>query len=269
MRQDPDAKDLEKGAEGWHEAHAGLVAVPGPAEPREPAYHRRDASPDREKRTKADRHPDVRLEQATYVATYEGREQHLLRLKAEAVRRGWTPETETAVIGDGSPWIHEDTRVLFPGAVHILDWHHAMGHLAMVRDLVFLPGCAEGAAWYSRQETKLWDGEPGPVIRSIRRLADTCTKRVAVKLKTEAGFFRKRRDLMRYPAFREAGLPIGSGPAESACRHVVQERCKCSGMRWSPEGLRNVLAVRTAILDDRFDELWASHARLMRRKAAA
>jgi hypothetical protein len=269
MRHDPDAEDRKKGSEGWHEAHAGLVAVPESAEPREPAYHRRDASPDREKRTKADRHSDVRLEEASYVATYEGREEHLRKLKAEAVRRGWTTETETAVVGDGSPWIHQDTRVLFPGAVHILDWHHAMGHLAAARDRVFQPGCAEAAAWYSRQETKLWEGEPGPVIRSIRYLAETSSKRVAEKLRTEASFFRKRKKLMNYPAFRRAGWPIGSGPAESACRHVVQERCKCSGMRWSPEGLRNVLAVRTAILNGQFDALWASHAWLIRRKGAA
>jgi len=269
MRYDPDAEDRKKGSEGWHEAHAGLVAIPGPTEPREPAYHRRDASPDREKRTKADRHSDVRLQEASYVATYEGRAGHLRKLKAEAVRRGWTPDTETAVIGDGANWIHRDTRALFPGATHILDWHHAMDHLVAVRDLAFHSGCAEGAAWYARQETKLWEGEPDPVIRSIRYLAKTSKKSVAKKLRTEASFFRKRKKQMNYPAFREAGWPIGSGPAESSCRHVVQERCKCSGMRWSPEGLRNVLAVRTAILNDRFDSLWASHARLIRRKEAA
>jgi len=269
MRYDPDDQDREKGSEGWHEGHAGLVAVPGPAEPREPAYHRRDASPDREKKTKADNHPDVRLEEATYVATYEGRKVHLQKLKAEAVRRGWTPETKTAILGDGSPWVHGDTRKLFPDAIHILDWHHAMNHLAKARDLAFHLGCAEGAAWYSRQETKLWDGDPDPVIRSILYLARTSHKAAAKKLRTEAAFFRKRKKIIDYPAFRKAGWPIGSGAVESACRHVVQERCKCSGMRWSPEGLRNVLAVRTAILNNRFDELWANHVGWNRFEAAA
>jgi hypothetical protein len=259
QRHDPEQADPDKAKAGWHEGHVGVVAVPEVADVRPPKYQRKDRSPERAVQTKADSHLDVRLEQPTYLATYEGREAHLRKLKAEAVRRGWTSHTQTEILGDGSAWVHEDTRDLFPRALHVLDWHHAVSHLAKVRDLAYTPGSPEGAAWFTRNETNLWEGDPTSVIRSIRYLAGTSRAGAARKLRTEARYFRERVGIMDYPAYRKAGWPIGSGAVESACRHVVQERCKGAGMRWSSKGVRNVLAVRTAILNDRFNEVWASH----------
>ena len=58
---------------------------------------------------------------------------------------------------------------------------------------------------------------------------------------------------MRYPAFRTQGMHVGSGIAEAACKTVVSTRAKRSGMRWTPDGLDAVLAVRTAVLNDTYD----------------
>ena len=53
---------------------------------------------------------------------------------------------------------------------------------------------------------------------------------------------------MRYDLFRAAGYPIGSGTVESACKHVVQQRLKQSGMRWSRQGAQAMLALRSTLL---------------------
>ena len=53
---------------------------------------------------------------------------------------------------------------------------------------------------------------------------------------------------MRYDLLREAGYPIGSGTVESACKHVVQQRLKQSGMRWSRIGAQAMLALRSTLL---------------------
>lgn len=74
---------------------------------------------------------------------------------------------------------------------------------------------------------------------------------------------------MDYPAYRAPGWPTGSGALESACRHVVQERCKCTGMRWATKWIQNIMAVRTTILNARFNELWAAHALQARAGMAA
>ncbi len=68
---------------------------------------------------------------------------------------------------------------------------------------------------------------------------------------------------MRYPAFRAQGMQVGSGIAEAACKTVVSTRAKRTGMRWTPEGLDAVLAVRTAVLNDTFDAFCEQHSLLV------
>ncbi len=53
---------------------------------------------------------------------------------------------------------------------------------------------------------------------------------------TERGYFQTNRARMAYPAFRAAGYPIGSGAVESSAKHVIQQRMKRAGCRWSERG---------------------------------
>ena len=58
-------------------------------------------------------------------------------------------------------------------------------------------------------------------------------------------------------AFRARGMHIGSGVAEAACKTVVFTRAKRSGMRWTPDGLDALLALRTAVLNQSYDSFWS------------
>jgi len=62
---------------------------------------------------------------------------------------------------------------------------------------------------------------------------------------------------MNYPQYRARGLEIGSGVAESSGRRVVGCRCKGPGMRWSEEGARAIVALRTQVLNGRYDSAMA------------
>ena len=62
---------------------------------------------------------------------------------------------------------------------------------------------------------------------------------------------------MRYDIFRDKGYFIGSGVVEAGCKTLVCQRFKCSGMHWSQIGLKFLLAIRTAIQSNRYDEFWA------------
>ena len=58
------------------------------------------------------------------------------------------------------------------------------------------------------------------------------------------GYFRNQVDRMDYPSYEAAGWYIGSGAVESACKTVVGQRMKGSGMRWSEPGSHAVCHVR-------------------------
>jgi hypothetical protein len=59
---------------------------------------------------------------------------------------------------------------------------------------------------------------------------------------------------MKYRTFHRKGYFIGSGAIEGACRHIVVQRAKLSGMRWSCNGVENVLAFRCLIKSNLFDQ---------------
>jgi hypothetical protein len=73
---------------------------------------------------------------------------------------------------------------------------------------------------------------------------------------SQLAYLEKRADQMDYPSFQAAGWPIGSGSVESANKLVVQERMKGPGMHWAEANVNPMLALRNAICNDRWDEVW-------------
>jgi hypothetical protein len=80
------------------------------------------------------------------------------------------------------------------------------------------------------------------VVEALRTRAAP-TAAAATDLARERGYFAGNAARMAYPAFRAQGLPVGSGAVESAAKHVVQQRLKRAGMRWSETGGQALLAL--------------------------
>ena len=70
-------------------------------------------------------------------------------------------------------------------------------------------------------------------------------------------YFRKHRKRMRYAELKARGFMIGSGIVEAACKTLVAQRLKQSGMRWSAGGAQAILTPRGWDQSERFDEAWA------------
>ncbi|MFK7949909.1 MAG: hypothetical protein AB8G11_20130 [Saprospiraceae bacterium] len=87
----------------------------------------------------------------------------------------------------------------------------------------------------------LWT-EIEQLIHDIDRPLTKTKKSEKDKLKRYLENNRKR---MNYPDFIKRGLLIGSGAIESAHRTVIQKRLKLAGQRWSIQGAKNMLNLRT------------------------
>ena len=70
-------------------------------------------------------------------------------------------------------------------------------------------------------------------------------------------YFRRNRHRMRYADTQARHLPIGSGVVEAACKTLVTQRLKRSGMRWRHPGGQAILTLRAQVESSRFDQAWA------------
>jgi hypothetical protein len=204
----------------------------------------------------------------TYQATQERVEDFREKVALEAVKRGAQTVKLLVFLGDGAPWVWKTAAELFPKAIQVLDWYHAMEHVWAVGRARFGAREKELWAWIATRETELWNGKVEAVIAAIKAvsaelgapdssLSDTAK---AVEPRWIAyrniGYFEDNQHRMNYPEYRAKGLPIGSGVVESACKHVVASRLKRAGMRWDESGAENTMALRCHYLNGRWDTLW-------------
>jgi hypothetical protein len=209
---------------------------------------------------------DGQLVDPSYVAARETAARFAPRLGTEAARRGaldivgWRGlDTDgggaeatlrrVVVIGDGAKWIWEHVASTFGSErVEILDWFHCCQHVWVIGDAVHGAGTPQSAAWVAHAKDVIWHEGPDALLRllaSCRATSEEATK----TLETERGYFRTNAERMRYAAYRDQGLPVGSGAVESAAKHLVQQRLKRAGMRWSELGARAILHLRCALLN--------------------
>jgi hypothetical protein len=167
------------------------------------------------------------------------------------------PDLRLVALADGADDNWEYLKSKFPLAVHILDFFHAAEHVGSAIASVYGDGSVEARRRFADLRHVLLE-ERGGVEKVIRAVA--YLKRTHPSDKTVArvvAYLRKNRDKMRYAEWRDEGLPIGSGVVEAACKTLVTQRMKNSGMRWSQDGGQAILNVRGWAQSERFDQAWA------------
>lgn len=144
-----------------------------------------------------------------------------------------------------------------PSGDEVVDFFHATEHLNAALAAAYGDGTVEarGRFVYLRHVLLEQPGGVDKVIRALVHLRDKHprSKRIAAEL----GYFRKRRRRMRYAEMKAQGLPIGTGVTEAACKTLVAQRLKQSGMRWGQEGGQAILNLRGWAQSERFDQAWA------------
>ena len=227
--------------DGWHEVKVGCIYKDYP-------QHGSDAT------------PSARTSSIRYIASRSDAEHFGKELFALATNIGIYKETitnqEIVFIGDGAAWIWNLADKYFPNAVEIVDYMHAKSHLFNVAKHAFGETETETTGkWIKEVEPLLDAGNITEVVARIRNLAAQNLE-VCETLEREAKSFEKHSDRMRYKKFREKGYQIGSGVIESACKHVVGQRCKQASMRWEKPGINAVLSWRCLLKNDAWDRYW-------------
>jgi hypothetical protein len=203
----------------------------------------------------------VRDEASTsYVAAIESSEQFGLRLYTEAWRRGWSRAARKVVIGDGAIWIWNLADQHFPGAIQIVDLYHARQHLWELSAKLFPNDDKARKRWIARCLNRLERGKIEALVRILRDLRPPAVE-LAKTVATEAEYFGRNAERMRYPSFRAQGLFVGSGVVEAGCKEVIGSRLKRSGMFWTVRGANAIIALRCCRLSGRFEDYWESRSR--------
>lgn len=145
---------------------------------------------------------------------------------------------------------------VLPAGPEVVDFYHAVEHLKDAFDAAYGENSPRMRARFETYRHVLLEDLRGveKVIRTLVYLRACHPKRKPICL--AIGYFRRHRKRMRYAAMAAAGLPIGSGVVEAACKTLVTQRLKRSGMRWREAGGQAILTLRSLIQSERFEAGW-------------
>ncbi|MEO7732107.1 MAG: hypothetical protein ABIY55_14125 [Kofleriaceae bacterium] len=166
------------------------------------------------------------------------------------------PDLPIVKVADGidDNWKHLSAEL--PAGDEALDFFHATEHLNLALAAAYGPSTREARHRFEELRDCLRDEEDGVdrVIRALDYLRRKFPQRVDVR--RCVAYFRKHRHRMKYDDLKALGLPIGSGVVEAACKTLVAQRLKLSGMRWG-RGAQAILTAHGWDQSERFDAAWA------------
>ena len=202
--------------------------------------------------------PSAILDSTTYTGAIETAEEFGKRLYVEAWRRGWRRAQKKVVMGDGAEWIWNLAEQHFPGAVQIVDLYHARQHLWDLARKLHPNHEVHQKRWIMAHQRRLLDqGKIEKLLLALRSIVSS-NPEVAEKIRTEAHYFERNAERMRYPEFRRQHLFVGSGVIEAGCKTVIGSRLKHSGMFWTVREANAIIALPCCHLNRRFDHYWES-----------
>jgi len=178
-----------------------------------------------------------------------GKQAFLQRLEREILRaKQHFPEARYLGIADGavSNWRflaqHTDRR--------LIDFFHATEYVRKIAQATHphRQGKGRRSQWQNEHGTKL-KHDPAALDLLIDEAARLSQRRTLSQTVRDGAisawtYFTNHPHQMDDPGFLAAGLPIGSGVTETACKTLVKQRLCTSGMRWKNKGAAIVLSLR-------------------------
>ena len=162
-------------------------------------------------------------------------------------------ETRLVFIADGAGWIWRWVIDNYPRATQILDYYHALEHLAKFAKL-YCKDEEQRNKWMEQQKKALLNDQIHQVIEDLKRLSIK-SKTVKTEQQNLLTYLQKNSIRMLYKTYLDKGYKIGSGAIESAHRTVIQKRLKQSGQRWTLKGAQNIIDLRLMNMNQQWNNV--------------
>jgi hypothetical protein len=185
----------------------------------------------------------------------------------EALARDPHQQRTWVVLVDGNAqqlrYVRKAATELGQPVILILDIIHAIEYIWKAAWAFHDKDDPEVETWVLDKICRLLDGKVSGVAAGIRRSATrrglTGTRRKAAD--KCANYLLKHKSMMRYDHYLAAGMPIGTGVIEGACRHLISDRMDITGARWGLERAEAVLQARALRISGDLDAYWAFYRR--------
>lgn len=171
-------------------------------------------------------------------------------------KRGILDGKESIWVCDGARWEWKLKEEHDPEGKEILDFIHAVERLKEVGYEIHGEGTEESNSWIEEMKSKLME-EGG--YRVLEELQELSGEHRGEKLQEVIEYYRNNINRMDYPRYKSEGYHTTSSTVESACRHVVGDRLKRSGMSWSQEGAQYITCLRLLWKNGEWKEFWKKY----------
>jgi hypothetical protein len=174
-----------------------------------------------------------------------------------ARRLGISDTSSISVLADGAAWIWEAASMHFAGHGGALDIYHALEHVAEAAQGLFGKSAKDVTAWSDRARDALLAGGWPSMLELLRETKTTVSRtRWRKHGRPLQNYLARRKEQLNYPRRLAAGLPIGSGQVEGACKHMIGRRLKQTGARWRIRRVNRMACLASLLYGAQWNTYW-------------
>jgi len=152
------------------------------------------------------------------------------------------------ITGDGARWIWEFAKKEeIPRTV--LDWYHLLTYWLALVEAARKGKSSPRRERLERIREALWTGKAQQALEELQRFRAQNSQERKAKRRLVTYIKNNREHMINYGWHRARKRLAGSGATEGAGKHIIGNRLKGSGMRWSIEGADEVMAARCSVIN--------------------
>ena len=176
------------------------------------------------------------------------------RILRELKRRCFDKAERQVIIGDGAAWIWNFASEHLPNAIQIVDIFHAREHLFDAAKAIYGSGTDTAKAWAQQRSDEL--DLSGGVDHVIAALEQHPAREEAANAVAYFGTIAAACAMLSSRKRTVRVFGRHRGRMQVPCR----KRLKQGGMHWTVDGANAIIALRCALVNDRFDDFWERRA---------